>query len=125
VAKTLTSEIKSRGEALEAFRKTFKALEAARPVARHEGVYFTSIEAARNLLTRNRLKLLRNIRAERPGSIYALAKTVKRNLKNVQKDLRILEEYGLIRITAASRAGKRRVKVPEARFAEIALQKIP
>jgi predicted transcriptional regulator len=122
MAKTLTIEIKSMGEALEGFRKTFKALEAGRRVARHEGIYFTSIEAARNLLTRNRLALLRAIRAQRPGSIYELAKTVKRNLKNVQQDLRILEEYGLVRITAASRAGKRRVKVPEAPFGEIALK---
>jgi predicted transcriptional regulator len=102
MAKTLTIEINSMGEALEGFRKTFKALEAGRRVARHEGVYFTSIEAARNLLTRNRLALLRAIRARRPGSIYELAKTVKRDLKNVQQDLRILEEYGLIRMTAAS-----------------------
>jgi len=51
-----------------------------------------------------------------------LAKTVRRDLKNVQEDLRILEEYGLIRMIAASRAGKRRVKVPEARFDEIALR---
>jgi predicted transcriptional regulator len=122
MAKTLTIEIKSMGEALEAFRKTFKALESGRRVARHEGVYFTSIEAARTLLTRNRIALLRAIRAQRPGSIYELAKTVKRDLKNVQQDLRILEEYGLIRMTAASRAGKRRVKVPEAPFAEIALK---
>jgi predicted transcriptional regulator len=122
MARTLTIEIKSMGEALEGFRKTFKALESGRRVARHEGVYFTSIEAARNLLTRNRLALLRAIRAQRPGSIYELAKTVKRDLKNVQQDLRILEEYGLIRMTAASRAGKRRVKVPEAPFAEIALK---
>ena len=122
MAKTLTIEIRSMGEVLEGFRKTFKALEAGRRVARHEGVYFTSIEAARNLLTRNRLALLRAIRAQRPGSIYALAKTVKRDLLIVQQDLRILEEYGLIRMTAASRAGKRRVKIPEALFAEIALK---
>jgi predicted transcriptional regulator len=122
MAKTLTIEIKSTGEALEGFRKTFKAVERGERVARHEGVYFTSIEAARNLLTRNRLALLRVIRAQRPGSIYELAKKVKRDLKNVQQDLRILEEYGLIRMTAGSRAGKRRVKIPEAPFAEIALK---
>lgn len=122
MAKTLTIEIKSMEEALEGFRKTFKALEAGRRVARYEGVYFTSIEAARNLLTRNRLALLPVIRTQRPGSIYELAKTVKRDLKNVQQDLRILEEYGLIRMTPARRAGKRLVKVPEAPFTEISLR---
>ena len=122
MARTLTIEIKSTEDALQDFRRTFKALESGRRVARHEGVYFTSIEAARNLLTRNRLALLRAIRARHPGSIYELAKTVKRDLKNVQQDLRILEEYGLIRMTPARRAGNRRVKVPEAPFDEIALR---
>jgi predicted transcriptional regulator len=70
MAKTLTIEIKSMGDALEGFRKTFKAVERGDRVARHQGVYFTSIEAARNLLTRNRLALLRAIRAKHPGSIY-------------------------------------------------------
>ena len=122
MAKTLTIKIKSMGEALAGFRKPFKALEAGRRVARHEGVYFTSVEAARNLLTRNRLALLRAIRAQHPGSIYELAKTVKRDLKNVQQDLRILEEYGLIRMTPTRRTGGRRVKVPEALFDQIALR---
>ena len=68
-AKTLTIQIKSAGEALEGFREAFKAVEAGRRVSRREGVYFTSIEAARNLLTPNRLALLRAIRTRRPGSI--------------------------------------------------------
>lgn len=122
MAKTLTIEIRSMEHALEGFRKTFKALEAGRRVARHEGVSFTSIEAARNLLTRNRLALLRTVRTQRPGSIYELAKTVRRDLKNVQQDLRILEEYGLIRMTPARGAGKRPVKVPQAPFDEITLK---
>ena len=91
-------------------------------VARHEGVYFTSIEAARNLLTRNRLALLRAIRATNPGSIYELAKTVSRDLKNVQQDLRILESYGLIRMSTTRRTGKRLAKAPEAPFDQIALK---
>ena len=85
-------------------------------------VSFTSIEAARNLLTKNRLALLRVVRTQRPGSIYELAKTVKRDLKNVQQDLRILEEYGLIRMTPARGTGKRPVKVPQAPFDEITLK---
>ena len=112
MAKTLTIEIKPMGEALEGFRKTFKTLERGQHVTRHEGVYFTSIEAARNLLTRNRLALLRAIRAQHPGSIYELAKNVSRDLKNVQQDLRILERYGLIRMSPARRVGKRIAKVP-------------
>lgn len=122
MAKTLTIKIKLVGEALEGFRDAFKALEAGCRVSRREAVCFTSLEAARNLLTPNRLALLRAIRTRRPGSIYELAKTLNRDLKNVQVDLRVLEEYGLVRITKGRSVGKRRVKVPEALFREIALK---
>ena len=122
MAKTLTIQIKSAGTALEGFRRTFKDVAAGRRVERREGVYFTSIEAARNLLTRNRLALLRAVRSGRPGSIYELAKIVDRDLKNVQDDLRLLETYGLIRMADATRSGKRRVRVPQALFDEIDLK---
>jgi len=122
MAKTLTIQIKSAGHALDGFRDTFKAVEARRRISRREGVHFTSIEAARNLLTPNRLALLRAVRSSRPGSIYELAKIVRRDLKNVQDDLRLLERYGLIRMADATSSGKRRVRVPHAVFDQIALK---
>lgn len=122
MARTLTIRIKPAGEALEEFRETFKDVAAGRRVSRREGVYFTSIEAARNLLTPNRLALLRAVRSGRPGSIYALAKMVSRDLRNVQDDLRLLETYGLIRMADASRSGKRRARVPHALFDQIAVK---
>ena len=85
-------------------------------------MYFTSIEAARNLLTPNRLALLRVIRTKRPGSVYELAKITGRDLKNVQEDLRLLERYGLVRIGHGRSSGKRKVRIPQAVFNEIALR---
>ena len=122
MAKTLIIKIKSVDEALEGFRTTFKTVEGHQRMRRREGVYFTSIEAARNLLTPSRLALVRVIRAKRPRSIYELAKLVGRDLKNVQEDLRLLEQYGLVRTTKGHSSGKRRVKIPEAMFREIALK---
>jgi predicted transcriptional regulator len=122
MAKTLRIKIKSVGEALEEFSSVFKALQSGRHVTRRKGVYFTSIEAARNLLTPNRLALLRAVRSKRPGLIYALAKLVGRDLKNVQDDLRLLEWYGLVRMTDGTRSGKRRVRVPTAVFDQIELK---
>lgn len=122
MAKTLTIRIKSAAEALEGFRSTYRAIEAGRGVARRAGVYFTSIEAARSLLTPHRLDLLHAIRTTRPGSIYALAKIVGRNLKNVQEDLRLLQNYGLVQMRKGRGIGKRLVKVPRAKFGEIALR---
>lgn len=122
MAKTLTIQIEPAREALESFRQTFKALQVGRRVHRRAGVYFTSIEAARNLLTPTRLALLRAIRRHRPRSIYGLARLLNRDLKNVQEDLRLLQEYGLVRMTRKRGVGKRKVKTPEALFEEIALK---
>ena len=122
MAKTLTIRIGSLDEGLKRFRAAYKAVEGGRPVVRREGVYFTSLEAARNLLTPSRLALLRAIRAKRPHSIYELAKVVGRDLKNVQGDLRTLERYGLVRVSWGHAIGKRRVKTPQAMFGEIALR---
>ena len=122
MTKTLTIRVRPLNEALEGFRKTFKAVAAGQRVVRREGVYFSSIEAARNLLTPSRLALLRVIRAKRPGSIYELAKVVGRDLKNVQEDLKLLEKYGLVRLDRSRRTGRRMVKTPRAACSEIALR---
>jgi predicted transcriptional regulator len=120
--KTVTFSIKPLGEVADEFVKTFDAVQSGR---RHpkksDEVGFTSIEAARNFLTRERLALMRTIRTRHPGSLYELAKMVKRDFKNVQDDIGILERHGLVRISKESR-GKRKVKVPQVLFEEIALK---
>lgn len=122
MAKTLRIKIKSTDEVLAGFRDAFKAAESGRRMRRREGVYFTSIEAARNLLTPSRLVLLRAVRSDRPGSIYELAKLVNRDLKNVQDDLRLLARYGLVRMANGKGSGKRRVRIPHAVFDQIELK---
>jgi predicted transcriptional regulator len=122
MSKTLTIKIKPVGEAIADFRQAFRAAETGRRVTRRDGVYFTSIEAARNLLTPSRLTVLRAIRSKRPRSIYELAKILQRDFKNVQEDLRLLERYGLVRMTRSRGHGTRGAKIPEALFGEIALK---
>ena len=122
MAKTLTIRIEPAEAALEEFRKTFKDVERGRRVDRRERVYFTSIEAARNLLTPNRLALLRAVRSRRPGSIYELAKIVDRDLKNVQDDLRIMERYGLIRYGGCNALGQTPGSSPRSLFDQIELK---
>jgi len=73
---------------MQSIRRTFK---------RREGVYFTSLEAARNFLTRERLTLLQAIRTKHPQLFYELAKPVDRNLKNVQQNVRLLERHSRVR----------------------------
>ena len=119
--KTVTFTIEPFTESLKRFKETFKAVQAGRQVERQELVGFTSLEAARNFLTRERLGLLRTIKSRHPNSIYELAKMTGRDLKNVQQDVRILERHGLVRI-ATRPHGSRKVKVPRVPFEEIALK---
>ena len=119
--KTMTFTIEPFAESLNRFKETFKAVRAGRRVDPQEVVGFTSLEAARNFLTRERLGLLHTIRSRHPGSIYELAKMTGRDLKNVQEDVRILQQHGLVRITSQPR-GSRKVKVPSVPFEEIALK---
>jgi len=119
--KTVTFTIEPFPESLKRFEETFKAVQAGRQVEPHELVGFTSLEAARNFLTRERLGLLRTIKSRHPNSIYELAKMTGRDLKNVQQDIQILERHGLVRISSRAR-GNRRVKVPRVPFQEIALK---
>jgi predicted transcriptional regulator len=47
---------------------------------------------------------------------------VKRDLKNVQDDLRLLEQYGLVEMNHGKGTGKRRVRVPRTKVEQIALK---
>lgn len=122
MAKRLTIEIRPMDHALKEFAETFRSTATGRRVRRVDGVYFTSIEAARNLLTPSRLALLRAIRASKPASIYELAKLLGRDLKNVQSDLQLLERYDVVRMSHGRGTGRRKVRTPTTPFSEIALR---
>lgn len=111
--------IRSLGDALEGFRETWKALEQGKKVTREGGAYFTSLEAARRILTPKRLQLLRAIRQESPGSIYHLARLVRRDVKNVQEDVRALAELGLVSLKKLRGASGRHVIIPQVKYTEI------
>jgi predicted transcriptional regulator len=121
--KTVSFSIRPFSDVMDDFTKTFEAVRGGRRVPKgpREEVGFTSLEAARNFLTRERLALLRAIRTRHPESLYELAKMVGRDFKNVQEDIRILERHGLVRIAKLPR-GSRKVKVPRVPFEEIALK---
>ena len=117
----MKQQIRIRGleDALGHFRETWKALEHGKKVTHQGGTYFTSLEAARKVLTPKRLQLLRAIRRESPGSLYRLAQVVGRDLKNVQEDVRTLAKLGLISVKKIRGASGRAVAVPRVRYNEI------
>jgi predicted transcriptional regulator len=64
-------------------------------------IIFPSVEILGKVLTPMRLELLRAIINENPKSIYALAKVVDRDFKNVHSDVKVLEQVGLITLKAS------------------------
>jgi len=111
--------IRSLDDALGSFRKTWEALEGGKTVRRQGGTYFTSLEAARKILTPKRLELLRAIRQKSPRSIYHLARLVGRDVKNVQGDVRALSELGLISLKRIRGTAGRPVTIPRVKYSEI------
>lgn len=96
--KTLAIEIKSRERADKEFVDAFNKTRAGKKAPVQKGVYFTSLEAVRNLLTEKRLELLHLIRQHNPKSISEVAKLARRDFKNVYTDLKILQSYGLVEL---------------------------
>lgn len=88
--------IKDLKTALEDFVKTGEAIERGEKVKKESGVYFTSFEAFRKVLTPKRLELLHTIKTRKPSSIRELARMAKRDVKNVADDVKYLEQIGLI-----------------------------
>jgi len=115
--------IKGLKESLKDFADTWKAVEAGKEVKKHEGIYFDSIDAMRAVLTNNRLLILKAVREHKPKSVYQLARLLGRDLKNVNQDLRLLANIGLITLkrTASSQTLRKRTK-PSVDYSKIVLE---
>lgn len=114
----LEIRIRSVDQVLEDFREAFQAAQEGKPFPKREGVFFTSLEAARNLLTPERVKLLRLIRQRKPDSLYELAQLAGRDLKNVHEDIELLERHGILRTTLRRQLERPR-RIPEVQYDEI------
>ena len=91
--------IKSDEELFNEFKDVWKKLEKRDKVRKHEGISFESLEAMRKVLTEERLRILKTIKKEHPGSIYELAKILKRDIKNTFDDVQFLSQAGLVDLT--------------------------
>jgi len=112
--------IKGLKESLKDFADTWKALERGNNIKKQEGIYFDSIDAMKAVLTNHRLLILKTIREYKPKSVYELAKILRRDLKNVRQDLRLLSEVGLV-IFKETETDRRRI-MPEVNYAKILLE---
>lgn len=110
--KTLEIRIKSREQADAEFIEAFKGARTQKKAASKGGVYFTSLESVRALLTGKRLELLRLIQEHSPQSINQLAKIAKRDFKNTHTDIMLLKKYGLVQLSRASKRAGQTISVP-------------
>ena len=90
--------IKPLKESLHEFAVVWDKLQHGENVKKRTGIYFESIDAMRKVLTNKRLTILKVIKEEEPNSVYALAKLLGRDLKNVNQDLKMLVDIGLVTV---------------------------
>ena len=60
---------------------------------------FSGISALRQLLNNEKARILSVIKAEKPSSLYELAKKLNRSFKSVYDDVKLLERFGFIELT--------------------------
>ena len=90
--------IKSIDDSLNEFKDYWEKIEKGEKVERKEALYFESIATLRSVLTTERIRLLKSIAKHKPKSIYELSKIVNRDLKNVNDDIKLLSELGLLEL---------------------------
>jgi predicted transcriptional regulator len=112
--------IKGLKESLDDFVKTWKNLEAGKKVKQENGIYFESIDVMRAILTNKRLLILKTIKEKEPHSIYELAKILGRDIKNINQDLKLLSEVGLVTLEKIE-TDKKRI-IPHVDYGKILLE---
>lgn len=101
--------IKSMANAMDDFVRTAEAVQKGERRKKETGVYFTSMEAFRKVLTPQRLNLLRLIRKVNPASLHELARLAQRNIKNISDDVKYLAQVGLIELKDSANKTSARV----------------
>jgi len=96
--KQIKLDIQSEEEFIRETTQAMKTVAAGKSVKPDSVISFDSLKTMRKFITDERLKILKTIRRDHPASIYALAKILKRDTKNVSDDVRYLSELGLLRL---------------------------
>ncbi len=118
--KNIKLGVRSLDTAFADWAKTFDKVQQGKKVEKSQGIYFTSLEAMRKVLTEKRLELLHVIKDQQPDSVYELSKIVKRDLKNINDDLELLKNIGLVSMSK-TRKGRRRI-TPRVNYDKIQLE---
>ena len=100
--KTLYVRVSARGDALDRFEAAWHLASGRTPPAALAVLSFGELPLLMKNLTPARWALLKQLKARGPMSIFALAKHLQRDYKNVHTDVARLEPLGLIERTGDS-----------------------
>ena len=107
--KKIKVQIKSLDDVLDNFVNVAKKVQKGTKVKPQKGVYLADVETARAIFTESRLKIIHILKSKEPKSIYALAKLLQRDFKNVYEDVSFLAELGIL-VIEESKTGRRQKK---------------
>jgi predicted transcriptional regulator len=85
---------------------TLKAIERGKFKKEGKTLYAESLEAARSMLSRERLRLLSEVKRKKPSSLYQLAKQLGKDMKTVHTDASMLSKFGLLSLDKHVESGK-------------------
>ncbi len=102
-AKEITIKVESLEETGKRFTEAYNEVKAGKAREKQEFISFENLETLRKVLTTERIRLLKLIRAEKPKTIYALSRLAKRPYANVFSDVKTLKGLGLIELGKESR----------------------
>jgi len=91
----------------EVYKETVRDVKAGKVQKEKKIIYIDSLDDLRSLITSGRLKMLSAVRKEKPGSLYALAKLMKKDIKTIATDANMLSNAGLMRLEKY-KVGKRK-----------------
>ncbi|MEE8328698.1 MAG: hypothetical protein V3R54_02070 [Thermodesulfovibrionia bacterium] len=105
--KNVRLDIQSEDEFIAEAKKAMKAVAKGKAVKPQSVISFESLKTMRKFITDERLRILKTIKKNKPDSIYALAKILHRDAKNVTDDVHYLAELGLIEIKKTKNGRKK------------------
>ncbi|MEM1535486.1 MAG: HTH domain-containing protein [Candidatus Pacearchaeota archaeon] len=94
----------------------YLSYEKFRVFSRKTSMNINEMKKLRDAFSKEKARILYTIKTQKPNSIYQLAKLLGRDPKAVKKDLKILQQAGIVTLTAVR--GERRLK-PELNVDEI------
>ena len=112
--------IKPLKNSLHEFATAWDKLQHGGKIEKKSEIYFETIDVMRKVLTNKRLTILKTIKEKEPRSIYELARLLNRDLKNVNQDLQMLIDLGLVTVEQI-KEDKKRI-IPHVEYDKILLE---